>query len=134
MSRGKLVDAIASLIMLAACGIDPLSIGSPAAPLSPAPPLSLGGALFLGQGGAFFTTVVCRVPNTCRDSGWGTYARWDSLLYLNYANNFWDTQYYNNQERGVFRGDTLLLYRIEDDFGLFAFTFVCSQSWNTACK
>jgi hypothetical protein len=85
--------------------------------------------------GSFYTGVQCSSPATCHDSGWGTYVRSDSVLYLSYANNFWDTQYSDHQERGVFRGDTLLLYRVDAMWAPYSFTlaFVCETSRSAAC-
>jgi hypothetical protein len=85
--------------------------------------------------GAFYTSLRCNAPATCRDSGWGTYVRSDSVLHLSYDNNFWDTQYSYNEERGVFRGDTLAVDRVDAMWApyLFTLSFVCEAGRKAAC-
>jgi hypothetical protein len=125
---------------IAARGVDTLdALTYELRSVDPAYVVGLASALYLAgsqAAGAFYTSVECNAPATCRDSGWGTYVRSDSVLYLNYANNFWDTQYSDHQERGVFRGDTLLVSRADDMWAPYAFTlaFVCKTSRSTACK
>jgi hypothetical protein len=113
---------------LRSAGISSYGIDSSSAALyelvdvEPAYVVDLAGTLLLGNG-RFYTTVRCKAPATCADSGWGTYGISGSSLSLSYQNQF--LQYWNsfsdNQESGVVRGDTLQLNQSDGMWAPYSF-------------
>ena len=90
--------------------------------VSPPWVVDLIGSLVLADGW-FYTSVACKAPATCRDSGWGTYGRADSTFSLTYANAFlqyWDS-YADNHEAGIVRGDTVEVTQADGMFPPFSF-------------